>query len=231
MTKKTKLPIRQIVTRVIVAVGVAGTLALFVLVFGRVSGIEFSPSHFDIRQFSVQEIPFLEIQISPVRRDPVSSATVQYLVAQSLIKPPPKGTPTDWQLVELSRGAGQNSTADAKLLLDQLQLEIDVRSTASSNEFWHDWSIKEPAKAKILWPIVQTLAERELYILIPEIFTLAVDAGDGAELQQKADSHLRTSYVELVTEMRASNQPDLANSLLAEAIADYPGEEALQALR
>jgi len=212
----------------IVGFSVAGMIGLVILMFGGVSGVEFSPTHFQSRRFTVMEIPWLKIQISPIQRTSNTLGTSQYLVAQSLISSP-KGPPIEWHLVELSRGAMQISPADAKLLVDQLELRRD--STSGSNEFWEDWSVKEQAKAKVLWPIVQKLAIRELYILLPKIFTIALDAKDDAALRQSIDEYLRTSYRELVTEMRSTGRTELADELLAEAILDYPDDAKLQELR
>lgn len=122
----------------------------------------------------------------------------------------------------------QNSSADAKLLTDQLELLKD--NTTGSDKFWEDWSVKEPAKAKVLWPIVQKLAIRELYILLPKIFTIALDAKDDAALRQSIAEYLRTSYRELVTEMRSIGRTELADELLAEAIVDFPDDAKLQEL-
>lgn len=216
---------------VLICAGVAGMLGLVLLLFGSVSGTEFSPTSFESRQFTVREIPWLQIQISPIRRTNSQSPTARYLIAQSLIQPV-KGPPTDWQLVQLSRGGMYTSEADSKLLIDQLDLYVYKQNSSSNiNAFWHDWSINEPAKAKVLWPVVQKLAVRELYILMPRLFSLAVDADDDKALQQSIDTYLRTSYADLVTEMRDANRHELAVDLLGEAFGDYPDDVRLQALR
>lgn len=215
----------------LVCVGVAGMLGLVILLFGSVSGSEFSPTHFEMRRFSVHEIPWLQVQISPITRSTSQSATSRYLIAQSLIQTLP-GAPKDWHLVELSRGGISQSQADAKLLTDQLELYLyRQNSSSSSNEFWHDWSIQQPAKAKVLWPTVQKLAIRELYILLPNLFSLAIDAEDEVVLQQEIDEFLRASYFSLVTEMRDADRMELADELLAEALLDYPDAVKLRALQ
>jgi hypothetical protein len=214
----------------IVCCGVAAMLGLVLLLFGSVTGIEFSPTHFETRQFSVREIPWLQTQITPIRRVNSQSATARYLIAQSLIQPT-KGVPSDWHLVQLSRGGFEVSDSDAKLLTDQLDLYVyTATSSSSATSFWHQWSIDEPEKAKILWPIIQRLAIRELYILMPRLFSLAVDSKDKQTLQTSIDDYLRSSYAELITEMRDANRHQLADDLLAEAIADYPDDAKLQGL-
>jgi hypothetical protein len=230
MAKSNSVGGRQIIIVGTVCFGVAGMLALVVLLFGTVSGTEFSPTHFESRQFTVREIPWLKIQISPIRRSASQSGTARYLIAQSLVRPAP-GPPKDWHLVELTRGGMTQSQADAKLLTDQLDLSVYNHSQLSSNPYWQDWTINEPAKAKLLWPLIQKLATRELYILMPKLFAIALNASDDRSLQKSIDDYLRTSYFELVNEMRSVERDDLADELLAEAIADYPNDPKLQALR
>ncbi len=212
----------------LVCLGVAGMIGLLIWLFGGVSGTEFSPTHFQVRRFTVQEIPWLKMQISPIRRTSSQLSAAQYLGAQKLIQQP-QGQPNQWHLVELSRGGMQPSPADAKLLIDQLEL-IAVPNQGN-NAYWHDWSIKDPAKAQVLWPIVQKLAIRELYILLPKIFAHALAAKDDAALHQWIDDYLRTSYGELVTEMRNTGRAEMADELLSEAILDFPDDAKLQALR
>ncbi len=218
----------------LICVGVAGMVGLVMLLFGSVSGIEFSPANFESRRFTVREIPWLQIQITPIQRTHKQSSTARYLVAQSLIQPA-KSSPSDWHLVQLSRGGMSTNDADAKLLTDQLEMHFDnsnsTGSNSTTNEYWHNWSINDPAKAKIFWPIVQKLASRELYILMPRLFSLAVDAQDDQALQQSIDTYLRANYFDLVTEMRNAKRTELADELLAEAMTDYPDDEKLQGLR
>jgi len=221
---------RRIIIVTLVCTGVAGTLGLVLMMFGTVSGTEFSPTHFESRQFTVREIPWLKIQISPIRRTTSQSRTARYLIAQSLIKPTP-GPPKDWHLVKLSRAGMMESEADPKLLTDHLELSLYNQSNSTNNEYWLDWSTKEPAKAKVLWPVIQKLAKRELYILMPRLFAFALDAKDENLLQQSIDDYLQSHYGSLITEMRAAKRDELADELLVEAIADYPDDTKLQALR
>ena len=212
----------------LVCLGVAGMIGLLIWLFGGVSGTEFSPTHFQVRRFTVQEIPWLKMQISPIRRTSSQLSAAQYLVAQKLIQQP-QGPPNQWHLVELLRGGMQQSPADAKLLIDQLEL-ITVPNQGN-NAYWHDWSMNEPAKAQVLWPVIQKLAIRELYILLPKIFAHALAAKDDSALRLWIDDYLRTSYGELVTEMRNTDRAELADELLSEAILDFPDDAKLQALR
>jgi hypothetical protein len=141
---------------------------------GRVQGREFAPSHFEIRRFSFTEIPLLRLQITPIRRVSESSGLQTYLATSSLISRP-AGSPTDWHIVELTRFGGNTTPADAKLMTDFLDT-YSPRYTTHSEWYWHQWSLQNPKHAAVLWPLVQKLAERELYVLVPSVFQIADSA-------------------------------------------------------
>jgi len=166
-------------------------LSGIVLFFGQVEGREFAPSHFEIRRFSFNEIPLLRLQITPIRRVSESSVLQSYLNTSSLITRPP-GQPTDWHMIELSRFGVSTQPADAKLLTDFLKIPyygfmMRRGAAAQSDLYWHQWSIRHPKHAAVLWPQIQKLAERELYLLIPDVFQIA-DAATPAESKVKPAS-------------------------------------------
>ena len=206
-------------------------LAGIVFFFGQVQGREFAPSHFEIRQFSFTEIPLLRLQITPIRRVSESSVLQRYLNTSSLISRP-AGQPTDWHIVELTRFGVSTEPADAKLLTDFLS--IPYRGFAmQSDHYWHQWSILHPKHAAVLWPQIQKLAERELYLLIPDVFQIA-DADPQATtesvdaMRERLREFLITSYASLIDDMRAAGMDDVAESLRQEAAVDYPDEARFQ---
>lgn len=159
-------------------VTVSGALIVFFLAgivyfLGQVQGREFAPSHFEIRRFSFTEIPLLRLQITPINRVSETSGLQSYLSTSSLISRP-GGQPTDWHIVELSRFGGGSTPADAKLLTDFLDAGMLRLSTQRHGQWhWHQWSLQNPKHAAVLWPVVQKLAQRELYVLIPSVFQIA----------------------------------------------------------
>jgi len=159
-------------------VTVSGALIVFFLAgivyfLGQVQGREFAPSHFEIRRFSFTEIPLLRLQITPINRVSETSGLQSYLSTSSLISRP-GGQPTDWHIVELSRFGGGSTPADAKLLTDFLDAGTLRLSTQRHSQWhWHQWSLQNPKHAAVLWPVVQKLAQRELYVLIPSVFQIA----------------------------------------------------------
>lgn len=191
---------------------------------GHVTGQEFSPTHFQVREFSFYEIPLLHIQITPIKRADITPKSATFVRQKSLI-PKPNGPPTTWHLVALTRGMSGTTPADAQLLYDHLKPSID------GNDFWRQWSIDHPQHAAQLWPVIQRLAERELYILMPGLMELALIDQPPAKFSQQSDLWLREEYVRLVKDMREAKREELAGQLLEEALADFPGDVELSGLK
>lgn len=183
---------------------------------GYVRGSEFSPTHFQQREFNFFEIPLLHIQITPIQRSTATPSTANFLRQKGLIKAP-LGQPADWHLVSLQRGLGTPVDADANLLIAQIELELD------SDPYWRQWSIDHPKSAAVLWSTIQTLAERELYVLMPGLFEIAQFDQNEAELQASIDEYLIDQYADLIQDMVASDRWEVAKQLVKEAKSDYPG--------
>jgi hypothetical protein len=201
-------------------------LLLFVIVRlqGHVSGQEFSPTHFRVRKFSFYEIPLLHLQITPIKRSDVTPRSATYLRQKTLIRAP-KGIPTTWHLVSISRGLTGSTPADADLLVEQLTIGLD------RGDFWRQWSIDHPQRANILWPLIQRLAERELYVLMPRLMEMSQTDQPAAQFSQQADQWLQQQYVSLVNDMRAAERDQLADQLLEEALSDFPESAELSKLK
>ena len=215
--------VRRVVTGV-AALIVVLVVFLVVWVQGNVSGLEFSPTHFQQRSFRFFEIPVLHLQITPIRRVAKTPATANYLRLNSLIKTPTT-PPKAWHIVSLRRGITGTTPGDASLLTDQLELED------GADAYWRRWSIDHPKQAQVLWPVVQKLAERELYILVPPLFELAQREKTPGELQSAIESCLVQDYATLVQDLRRAGRDDLADQILAEAREDFPKSRRLQELR
>ncbi|MGB7345084.1 MAG: hypothetical protein WBD20_12795 [Pirellulaceae bacterium] len=206
------------------------TLALSLLIFfivytqGHVSGREFAPSHFQSRQFSFYEIPLLHIQITPIRRQSKVLPVATYVRQSSLISSP-TGEPETWHLVHLTRGLSGTTPADAQLLIDQLEMY------GEKDTFWRKWSIDHPQHAAVLWPVVQRLAQRELYVLIPMVMELAQKEMPVEVMTDKMNDLMRRQYRLLITDMRAADRGELAQMLLDEALSDYPNDAELRKLK
>lgn len=208
------------------AIATVVTVVVFFVIVrtqGYVAGSEFSPTRFQQREFSFYEIPLLHIQITPIQRSGSTPAAATYVRQTGLI-PRLKKTEEDWHLVSISRGLGSEKPRDPKLLMDQLEL-------GGNDEYWRTWSKNKPEHAKILWPLIQKLSIRELYLLMPSLFETAQIEQSAAELQASLDAQLQSEYVKLVEDMRAAERDDLADALLSEAMLDYPENEAIRNLQ
>ncbi len=196
---------------------------------GHVSGVEFAPSHFQTRQFSFYEIPLLQLQITPIYRKTTTNKTATYLRQKSLIQST-RGPAQTWHLVSLSRGLTGSTAADASFLIDQLEL------SSAGKDYWRQWSIDHPAKATLVWPIIQKLADRELYVLIPGLLELvSADSSKPATgiemLKRDIDTYLQDEYLSLIGDMAAADRQRLAAALLSEARSDYPKNADLQTIQ
>jgi hypothetical protein len=215
--------VRRVVTGV-AALIVILVVFLVVWVQGNVSGLEFSPTHFQQRSFRFFEIPILHLQITPIRRAAQTPSTANYLRLNSLIQTP--STPPDaWHIVSIRRGITGTTPGDASLLTEQLELED------GADAYWRTWSIDHPKRAKVLWPVIQQLAVRELYMLMPPLFELAQREQTAAELQSAIESRLEQDYASLVQDLRRAGRDELADQILAEAREDFPESQQLQELR
>lgn len=201
------------------------TLLLFIIVRiqGHVTGQEFAPTHFQQRDFSFYEIPLIHLQITPIKRSGSTPSSAMYIRQNNLIQPF-TGKPQDWHLVSITRGLTGRTPADANLLLEQLLLEN------GGDVYWRKWSIDHANRAKVLWPVIQNLAQRELYILMPELFELAQRDLPPEELGRRIERSLQRRYYDLILDMKDAGRLELARGLLDEALQDYPDDESLRSL-
>ena len=194
---------------------------------GSVRGVEFAPSHFQTREFQFYEIPFLHIQISPIKRTGVTSPTLASLRKNNWVKRP-KTKPETWHVVSINRGASGLLPGDAQLLTDQL----DLIDGSTSSYFWLNWSENHPNEAAALWPIVQRLAERELYILVPGLLQrVLLSEKTEPEFSDELKRWLLDQMASLIKDMRAAERDELADALLEEALVDFPDDPQLQQWR
>jgi hypothetical protein len=208
----------------VVVIGLVISVIVFLIVStqGHVRGQEFSPTLFQAREFHFYEIPLLHLQMTPIRRSSATPRTANYVRQNSLIAPVTAADETSWHLVHLSRGVSAEKPADAELLMNQLNL------TKAGEPYWRTWSVDYPEHAAIFWPIIQRLAMRELYVLMPRLFELAQQAHTADELKAKIDEQLRQDYTRLIQDLRDAGRDDLAEQLRSEATADYPDDSELR---
>lgn len=190
---------------------------------GYVEGTEFAPTHFQQRSFNFYELPLIHLQITPIKRRANTPKTAVHVRMTGLVKTA-GGTPSTWHLVQINRGITGSTPANADLLIEQLDLEHD------GGHYWEKWSKDHVPLAKVLWPVIQKLAERELYILIPAAFEMAQLEQTPQELQQNLDDYLKQQYLTLIQDMQAAKRTVLAEQFLEEAKADFPNDARFEDL-
>ena len=194
---------------------VAGVLGILILLQGRVSGVEFSPTHFQQRTFEFYEIPIIEQQITPIRRKTVNNPALNFIRTNGYITTSP-GLPNRWDLVSLTRGLTGTTEADAELLFKPLVLEKD------DAVYWETWSKQNPAAAGFLWPIIQKLALRELYLFIPPLLEKANQIGNSSDFQSDLEMQLISDYLRLAGNVKIQGKNEIAEEMLKEAGQDFP---------
>lgn len=183
---------------------------LVIRVAGYVEGEEFSPTHFQARRFTFYEIPILHWQITPIRRETTTPDAAVSLTQKKLVVPP-AGEPTTWHLVSIQRGSTPVVDDDAALLTRQL------RFVADGDIVWRKWSNDHPRLAKIFWPTIAKLSERELYVLMPRLFEMVRQIKEPETLETLIAGYLQVEYESLIRDMRDAGQAELADSLAEEA--------------
>ena len=225
--------------RLLVSLGVACLLGLFVWLFGQVRGEEFSPQSFRARTFVYYQIPLIQWQVTPIKRQNTTPAITAFLRQKKWLNAPFQrsekadtgssptipSTLTTWHLVRTGRAEYDGQADDAHLLISQLRL------MRGGSFVWKAWSQEHPEMAAVFWPWIQRLAERELYIVMPRLFEIVRGVDDVDTLRLVGDAFLREQYASLVTDMRLAGREGLAAALLNEALLDYPDDEELLALK
>ncbi|MEM9365287.1 MAG: hypothetical protein AAGD07_04765 [Planctomycetota bacterium] len=225
--------------RLLVALGVASVLGIYVWMFGHVRGEEFSPQSFRTRTFEYYQIPFIGWQVTPIQRQNSTPTLTAFLRQKQWLNAPVEASkPADrsaddaipptinrWHLVSTGRLEYGGQADDAYLLVSQLRL------TRGGNLVWKRWSQKHPEMAAVFWPWIQRLAARELYIVLPRLFEIVRGVDDVDALRLAGDAFLKEQYASLVSDMRLAGREDLSNALLEEALAEYPDHEGLLALQ
>jgi hypothetical protein len=191
------------------SLGGVAVIGLAILIFGGVTGVEFSPDGFQRRWFYYHEIPLLRIQVWPISRSDLTNDLQTHLLSEKLVPPTKPEGAQRWHLVSVSR-IGGSRTGDAQILcsyLDSYRPQGDL--------VWLDWTKKHPDLAKVLWPAIAELAAEQLYVFVPELIDLAKSAQGEADLQARTDLILAERYGQL-----ADAQQELGNHARALALYD-----------
>src|SRR4051794_30300252 len=203
--------------------GAALLVFLGTVTFGGVHGTEFCPQTFERRSYSYYELPLLHLQMTGERHEDLTGSTEKCVTSNKFVAP--INGKKDWHVLVGSRGTRQRRPGDAGILLQYLDAE------ESHNVYrWVRWSEQHTELAKILWPAVQRLALRDMYVFMPDLFDMAKQMDDATNLQQKLDRY--TAAKLLLLGQRLSQKKDVtAAKVLDEALALDPDNADLKKAR
>ncbi len=190
--------------------GLALVVLIATLVFGRQLGQEFSPHLFARRDFYYYQIPLLGIQVTPVYRSDATNSLETYLQTRGSIPGTTLENPR-WDLVTVIAGISKPVRGDAEILCRYLEA-LDQRGDL----YWRQWSIRHPAAARVLWPLVAFAARQQLYVFVPDLFELADREVDPGRLAAGLRRSLAVQYERL-----ADIQDQLENGFMASELRDH----------
>ncbi|WP_145055598.1 hypothetical protein [Lignipirellula cremea] len=178
------------------------------------AGKEFSPFTFERRTYSFYELPWLEIQLTPLVREDATDSLAKMLVKDKLLRPRPADVADRWDLIFDLSVSSQRGSHDAAVLAHFLD-----KSDGNGNGVWENWTNDHPLLAAELWPRVQTLAEDQLYIYTPDLFDLAEHATAPEQTAAALDARMVEVYLMVGNAQQLAGRHELAVHFYSRAIA------------
>lgn len=209
--------------RIGVALAGVGLLVFVYLFFFRCDGYEFSPDRFVRREFSFYRVPGIGLRVSPIFRKPATGDLETYIVSQPYFKARLTEQEPRWDVAEFHnfRTAWQGDAIFLCQLLDETDSDGKLE--------WLPWSRNHAELAALLWPDVVDLARDDLYVLIPELMSLARGATDPDDYQTRRSAFLVPRLHRLAESASESGQPSLAAAIYSRLLVVRPDD--VQALR
>jgi hypothetical protein len=195
------------------------------LLFGSVSGSEFSPETLQRREFSYYQLPLLGIQVTPLDRKPVTGSVEQYLLTNKIVAPI---KPEKWDLIEGYEGATHVNPHGASILCTYFDA-----INHQNQPYWENWSKTHPQLAAILWPELVVVARLRFYEIIPDMMQLAesTDESQSQKFQTELNDVIIAQSLELAQWWEPINS-QRARDLYQLILAKNPQHpRALQALK
>lgn len=151
---------------ILVALGVFVSVAFWIWAMtGYVNGVEFSPDGFQLRRFS-----FTKPVLSTTgfwKAEFIESDFSSELAALGVC---PIRAPQTWHLAQDNRTSLRSIDRQADVLTNMLEAR-----TAEGDWFWIQWSKQHPQPATRLWPLLQSLAFDQLYLVTPLVLRGALE--------------------------------------------------------
>ena len=206
-----------------------------VMMFGQVSGEEFSPQKFRIRSFSYVQIPFVRLQVWPVSFvnatgvDDALANHIRRTTRSNNLMAKVRSAPQRWDIMTMHQVGSKTYRGDASILTNYLR-----QPGATGMETWLDWSKANPKLAAELWGIVAQLANEDLYPIIPDVLEAArrLD-GSGFKLQLRkiVDQECQKfakAYVEAGDTQRATQVKEFARYISTTSSDATPVDEPVE---
>ena len=199
----------------------AGFFFFVILTFGQVAGSEFAPDGFRRRNFYFYQIPFLELQITPVFRSDSSNNLEEHLKLKKIVSS--SKTARRWDSVLVTTGSVV-SEGDAWILSNYLDT-----TDAKGNLVWLTWtkSAENNQKFKPFWAAVHRAAELKAYFMIPDLFGVAVDSPNSDQFQLKIDSVMVANLTAAGDDYASIGDHQRANELYSVAVELEPANKGL----
>ena len=191
--------------------GAALLISVATVMFGAVHGTEFCPQTFERRSYSYYELPLVRIQITGERHEDVTGDTEKSITTNNWITPDATAK-KDWHVLVGSRGTRLRRPGDAGILMQYLDAAQD-----GNDRRWLRWSDDNKQLAAALWPAVQRLALRDMYLFVPDLFDLAKQIDDPSQLQRELDLLVAQKLAHLAQRLTALGKKAEADQVLEDA--------------
>jgi tetratricopeptide (TPR) repeat protein len=201
-------------------------LAYVTVILGHVQGEEISSETFQRRKFEYYQLPLIELQVSGITRTASTGAVENYLIDEQIISVGTKTPPDEirWDLIRAHRFGTVFSRSEAEILchyLDAVNADLD--------NVWVEWSKENLELAKVIWPAIVTVAQQELYVFVPKLLELAVNATDKDSLKTQLAELQSQQYLRAASTQQQLGRHELAIELFSCSIDHSPGDiDALQ---
>lgn len=218
----------RIVAVVVGVVIFAGMCFFAIVMFGHVSGMEFSPDTFACRKFVYLELPLARFRVSPLWHSDETGELAKYVAKRETLIPRSKHSPPRWHLVEITR-SGTRYYDSADLLAQYFQMPDGEHDSSR----WLAWTLRHPKLAEQFWPVVAELSREQRYVFIPDLFAAAEQASfqptEAEQLKQfesAKKSLLARQFLALAEARRHAEKHQEAVDLFTAALRYSPENEA-----
>ena len=202
-------------------------LALF-FYSGNVAGEEFSPDDFTRRRFSYNVVPWFNYTVRGIEYSDTTTVLEKTLVSDGLISPFKKtgNSKRRWDLIyDTKTPVTMSNDFDAVVLCQYLDL-----CNSDGENVWLAWNSNHPKLAKKFWPVIQKLAQNDIYWSIPPLMRQALAVKkEGCEVfANNLNRVAANSYIEVAGECQNQGNHQQAVELFSLAIELDPSREAFR---